>query len=158
MGAVSDYPSRELELMDQVAKEREALQLRLNHWSYQDIADVQGVTVVTVRKRIRKAIQAGIPKETREQARLLEVARYDRMQRFNELIIESGATTIAEKLAAEAAWTNISKARAALLGLNTPTELEVKYSGALDQEIEALMTTMGAQAQVIDAETVDADD
>lgn len=142
---MSEYPKRELEAIDQVAKEREALQLRLSHWSYQDIADVQGVTVPTVRKRIRKAIQAGIPKEEREQARLMECSRLDRMQRFNELVIESGATTLAEKFAAQQQWLAVSRHRAALLGLNAPQELEVKYSGALDQEIESLMAQLGGQ-------------
>jgi hypothetical protein len=155
---VPEYPSRELELMDQVAADREALDLRLRHFSYQDIADLQSVTVVTVRKRIRRAIQAGIPKETRDQARALEVTRIDRIQRFNELVIQSAATTLSEKLQAQAAWLAASKVRAALLGLNMPAELEVKYSGALDHEIEALMVEMGGQPAVIDGEVVDADD
>jgi hypothetical protein len=160
MGLVAEYPSRELELMDQVAKDREALDLRLRHFAYQDIADIQGVTVPTVRKRIRRAIQAGIPKETRDQARTLEVTRIDRLQRFNELVIQSSATTLAEKLQAQAAWLAASKARAALLGLNMPAELEVKYSGALDHEIEALMVQMGGNSlpEVVDGEVVDADD
>jgi hypothetical protein len=155
---VSEYPSRELEMLDQIAKDREALELRLRHMGYQDIADIQGVTVPTVRKRIRRAIQAGIPKETRDQARTLEVTRIDRLQRFNELVIQSAATTLAEKLAAQQAWLAASKVRAALLGLNMPSELEVKYSGALDHEIEALMVEMGGQPAVIDGEVVDADD
>jgi hypothetical protein len=155
---VSEYPSRELEMLDQIAKDREALELRLRHMGYQDIADIQGVTVPTVRKRIRRAIQAGIPKETRDQARTLEVTRIDRLQRFNELVIQSAATTLAEKLAAQQAWLAASKVRAALLGLNMPAELEVKYSGALDHEIEALMVEMGGQPAVIDGEVVDADD
>jgi len=155
---VSEYPSRELEMLDQIAKDREALELRLRHMGYQDIADIQGVTVPTVRKRIRRAIQAGIPKETRDQARTLEVTRIDRLQRFNELVIQSAATTLAEKLAAKQAWLAASKVRAALLGLNMPAELEVKYSGALDHEIEALMVEMGGQPAVIDGEVVDADD
>ena len=157
MGPMSEYPQRELELMDQVAKEREALQLRLQHWSYRDIADVQNVTVPTVRKRIRKAIQDGIPKEDREQARLMEVTRLDRMQRFNELVIESAGTTLAEKFTAQQAWLAVSRVRAALLGLNAPAELEVKYSGALDQEIEGLMAQLGALPMVVDPEAVDAD-
>lgn len=139
---MSEYPRRELELMDQVAKEREALQMRLKHWSYRDIAEVQGVTVPTVRKRIRKAIQDGIPKEEREQARLMEVTRLDRMQQFNELVIESGATTLAEKFQAQQAWLAVSKHRSALLGLNAPVELEVAYSGALDHEIESMLAQM----------------
>lgn len=155
---MSEYPSRELEMLDQIAKDREALELRLRHMGYQDIADIQGVTVPTVRKRIRRAIQAGIPKETRDQARTLEVTRIDRLQRFNELVIQSAATTLAEKLAAQQAWLAASKVRAALLGLNMPAELEVKYSGALDHEIEALMVEMGGQPAVIDGEVVDADD
>lgn len=155
---MSEYPSRELEMLDQVAKDREALEYRLRHLSYQDIADVQGVTVPTVRKRIRRAIQAGIPKETRDQARTLEVTRIDRLQRFNELVIQSAATTLAEKLAAQQAWLAASKVRAALLGLNMPAELEVKYSGALDHEIEALMVQMGGAPAVLDGEVVDADD
>jgi hypothetical protein len=160
MGSVAEYPSRELELIDQVAKDREALDLRLDHFGYQDIADIQGVTVPTVRKRIRRAIQAGIPKETRDQARTLEVTRIDRIQRFNELVIQSSATTLQEKLQAQAAWLNASKVRAALLGLNMPAELEVKYSGALDHEIESLMTQMGGVTtpQVIEGEVVDLDD
>jgi hypothetical protein len=155
---VSEYPSRELEMIDQVAKDREALELRLSHMAYQDIADIQGVTVPTVRKRIRRAIQAGIPKETRDQARSLEVTRIDRLQRFNELVIQSAATTLAEKFTAQQAWLAASKVRAALLGLNMPAELEVKYSGALDHEIEALMVQMGGTPQVVDGEVVDADD
>jgi DNA-binding Lrp family transcriptional regulator len=155
---VSEYPSRELEMLDQVAKDREALELRLSHMAYQDIADIQGVTVPTVRKRIRRAIQAGIPKETRDQARTLEVTRIDRLQRFNELVIQSAATTLAEKFTAQQAWLAASKVRAALLGLNMPAELEVKYSGALDHEIEALMVQMGGAPQVVDGEVVDADD
>lgn len=155
---MSEYPSRELEMMDQVAKDREALELRLSHMAYQDIADIQGVTVPTVRKRIRRAIQAGIPKETRDQARSLEVTRIDRLQRFNELVIQSAATTLAEKFTAQQAWLAASKVRAALLGLNMPAELEVKYSGALDHEIEALMVQMGGTPQVVDGEVVDADD
>jgi len=155
---VSEYPSRELEMIDQVAKDREALELRLSHMAYQDIADIQGVTVPTVRKRIRRAIQAGIPKETRDQARTLEVTRIDRLQRFNELVIQSAATTLAEKFTAQQAWLAASKVRAALLGLNMPAELEVKYSGALDHEIEALMVQMGGAPQVVDGEVVDADD
>jgi len=145
-------------MIDQVAKDREALELRLRHMAYQDIADVQGVTVPTVRKRIRRAIQAGIPKETRDQARTLEVTRIDRLQRFNELVIQSAATTLAEKFTAQQAWLAASKVRAALLGLNMPAELEVKYSGALDHEIEALMVQMGGAPQVVDGEVVDADD
>ncbi len=156
--SVSEYPSRELEMIDQVAKDREALELRLSHMAYQDIADIQGVTVPTVRKRIRRAIQAGIPKETRDQARTLEVTRIDRLQRFNELVIQSAATTLAEKFTAQQAWLAASKVRAALLGLNMPAELEVKYSGALDHEIEALMVQMGGAPQVVDGEVVDADD
>ena len=155
---MSEYPSRELEMIDQVAKDREALELRLSHMAYQDIADIQGVTVPTVRKRIRRAIQAGIPKETRDQARSLEVTRIDRLQRFNELVIQSAATTLAEKFTAQQAWLAASKVRAALLGLNMPAELEVKYSGALDHEIEALMVQMGGTPQVVDGEVVDADD
>jgi len=158
LGLVSEYPSRELEMLDQVAKDREALELRLSHMAYQDIADIQGVTVPTVRKRIRRAIQAGIPKETRDQARTLEVTRIDRLQRFNELVIQSAATTLAEKFTAQQAWLAASKVRAALLGLNMPAELEVKYSGALDHEIEALMVQMGGAPQVVDGEVVDADD
>jgi DNA-binding Lrp family transcriptional regulator len=156
--SVSEYPSRELEMIDQVAKDREALELRLSHMAYQDIADIQGVTVPTVRKRIRRAIQAGIPKETRDQARTLEVTRIDRLQRFNELVIQSAATTLAEKFTAQQAWLAASKVRAALLGLNMPAELEVKYSGALDHEIEALMVAMGGTPEVVDGEVVDADD
>jgi hypothetical protein len=155
MAYVAEYPRRELELIDQASAEREALELRLKHFSYYDIAEIQGVTVSTVRARIRRAIRDLIPKETRDAARIMEVTRIDRIQRFNELVIQSPATTIAEKLQAESAWLNASKVRAALLGLNAPAELEVKYSGALDQEIEALMADMGAPVQNVDPADVD---
>lgn len=148
-----EYPRREIELMSQVRAEKEALELRLAHWSYVDIAEIQGVSVPTVRARIRRAIQAGIPKETRDQARRLEATRIDQMQRFNQMVIESAATTIAEKMAAEALWFRGVEVRAKLLGLNVPVELEVKYSGALDTEIEALMATMHSQAEFIEAES-----
>jgi DNA-binding Lrp family transcriptional regulator len=147
-----ERPKRELELMDQVRAEREALELRLGHWSYRDIAEIQQVSVPTVRARIRRAIQAGIPKETRDQARRLETTRIDTMQRFNQMVIESPSTTIAEKMAAEAMWFRGLEARAKLLGLNVLVELEVKYSGALDHEIEQLMATMHAQAEFIESE------
>lgn len=152
---MSEYPARELELIDQVAKEKEALDLRLAHWSYVDIADIQQVSVPTVRARIRRAIQAGIPKETRDHARRMEVTRIDRMQRFNQMVMESPSTTITEKMAAEQLWYRGVEARAKLLGLYTPVELEVKYSGALDTEIEALMATFHAQAEVFEGEPVE---
>lgn len=136
--------------MSQVQAEKDALGLRLAHWSYADIADIQNVSVPTVRARIRRAIQAMIPKETRDQARRMETTRIDAMQRFNQMVIESSSTTLQEKMQAQAAWIRNSEARAKLLGLNVPVELEVKYSGALDTEIEALMATFHAQSAIID--------
>jgi DNA-binding Lrp family transcriptional regulator len=141
--------------MSQVEAEKQALGLRLAHWSYRDIADIQMVSIPTVRARIRRAIQAGIPKETRDQARRLECERIDAMQRFNQMVIESPSTTLPEKMTAQAMWIRNMEARAKLLGLNVPVELEVKYSGALDVEIEALMATFHAQAEFIEAEGAD---
>jgi hypothetical protein len=147
-----ENPRRELELMTQVQAEKDALGLRLAHWSYRDIADIQHVSIPTVRARIRRAIQASIPKETRDQARKLETTRLDAMQRFNQMVIESPSTTLAEKMTAQAMWIRNLEARAKLLGLNVPVELEIKYSGALDHEIEQLMAQMHAQAEFIEAE------
>jgi len=143
---VSEYPKAEIELMAQVDGEKEALELRLRHFSYADIADIQQVSIPTVRARIRRAIQHRLPEETRRQARQMECARIDGMQRFNQLVMMSDATSLSEKLAAQAMFYRGIEQRCKLLGLYMPVELDVKYSGVLDQEIETLMSALGAQA------------
>jgi hypothetical protein len=111
----------------------------LAHWSYPDIADIQGVSVPTVRDRIERAIQHRIPDETRNQMRKMEGDRLDRLQKMNQLIIDSSSTTVAEKQKAQDAFLAVQARRARLFGLDMPVKLDVKYSDSLDNEIEALM-------------------
>ena len=144
MGGVSTYPepsdpSGTIERIAQVDAEKEALELRLKHWSIADIAEIQHCSIPTVRSRIERAIQDRIPEETRVAIRKMEGDRLDRLERFQWLIIESGATTLAEKQDAVATMLRIKERRARMFGLDMPVKLDVKYSDTMDQEIEALM-------------------
>lgn len=135
-------PRAELERIDQVDAEKQALELRLAHWSYPDIAEIQGVSIPTVRARIERAIQYRIPEETRIAMRKLEGARLDQLQRMNELIIQSPSTTLADKQKAQDAWLRVSHRRSQLFGLDAPAKLDIKYSDTMDQEIEVLMAQL----------------
>src|SRR3954462_829872 len=135
-------PRAELERIGQVDAEKEALELRLKHWSYPDIADIQGVSIPTVRARIERAIQYRLPQETRRQMRQMEGTRLDRHQPLNQLIIDSASTTMSEKQKAVEVMLRVMDRRARLFGLDAPAKLDVQYSSTMDNEIELLMNQL----------------
>ena len=131
--------ARELERLENVENEKEALSLRLQGYSYADIGDIQRCHVTTARKRVERAIQGRIPKETRDEGRRIEVERIDLLIRLNLAIVRSTSTTLLEKFRAQELILQAQKRKAAFLGLDMPAQVDVYARGALDAEIESLM-------------------
>lgn len=134
----------ELERLDQVELEKEALDLRLEGYSYPAIAEIQSCHIRTARARVERAIQGRIPKETRDEARRIEVERIDFLIRFNQAVIRSSATTLLEKYRAQELLLRAQERKSRFLGLDMPAQVDVYSRGAMDAEIELLMSQLSA--------------
>lgn len=141
---------------EDIRLEREALDLRLQHYSYRAIADAQGCHVSTAHARVERALQALIPPETREAARKQETERLEAVQA--RVLAALGHVTSAEVLAAAGlddeavarlatAYARVSDRKAKLLGLDAPQQHKVEVTGSLEAEVQALAEELAAAAQ-----------
>lgn len=147
--------ARELERLDQVDLEKEALELRIQGYSYPDIAEIQRCHIKTARARVERAIQGRIPKETRDEGRRIECERIDFVIRFNLAVIRSSATTLSEKFQAQSMLHAAQARKSKFLGLDMPAQVDVFQHSALDAEIDSLMQQLRAPAPVPEVERHD---
>ena len=131
-----------LRLQD-LQNERDALHLRLEGLSYEQIGDAQGCTAGTASNRVQRAIRDQVPAELREDARRIQHERITAMVRWNLTVIWSQGTSDDAKFKAQAMLHRWLEREAKLLGLDMPVQIEIGPRGDdLDQEIEALMAQL----------------
>ena len=103
--------------LDALNKRKQALDLRLFGFTYQQIGDKLGFTKQAAYKIVTSAL-AAIPRESADKLRMIELDRLDRMQAVLAKRVNDG------DLGAIDRWLKIAERRAKILGLDAPTKVE----------------------------------
>lgn len=128
LAAVAKFSQRNVQAR---VNERQALELRLQGFSYADIASALGVTVETARETIKRVLSrmAETTAEDALEVRSLELERLDQM-----LVKLQDQITKGSEKAIETAL-RIQERRARLLGLDSPKKLELDNKVTLRQYV-----------------------
>jgi hypothetical protein len=139
---INHDPHAEVALLEDLAREREALQMRIAGFSYLDIAEAQGGTSRDASRRVTEAIKREVPTELREEARALSLERLGLIIRRNIMKLSSSATTEDEKERAEDVITRVTMNIVEITGAKAPIQVDVRHHDALDAELDALVADL----------------
>ena len=131
---------------EQALKDTEALRMRSLGWTYQQIADKQGVSKQTASERCKRAL-AAIPAEAVDEHRRIEGERLDLlMQVAMDKVMEGGKGVMfaIDRVLA------IQDRRAKLLGLDAPTKSTVVTLDYIEAEIMRLEAELGEHGSEAD--------
>ena len=148
---------------DTAERDAEALRLRADNKTYQQIADALGYTNRSAaRKAVERALVATV-REPAEEVRELQLVQLDRLAREalavlerEHVLVSHGRTIYADDgsamlddgpiLSAIDRLLKIQERKAKLLGLDSPTRVEVMSLDAIDGEIRRLTQELGRGA------------
>ena len=136
---INHDPSTELQTLAQAREERVALQLRLGGASYVEIAEHFGITVRDANRRVRKAIEAEVPTELRNEVRALALARLDVLIKRQMLTLSSSICTPAQQERAEEMVLKIQDRIMDITGAREPIRIDTNPTDNLDEKIMLLV-------------------
>lgn len=141
--------------VDQLIRQREAVHLRAEGKSYDQIAELLGVSNKSVAYKAVTAALSTLAAETREDAdrlRALELARLDEVLQIAWEIAHDDKARRGERLAAVDRVMKVSERRSKLLGLDAPEKTELSIAPQDQAKVQVILERVKELEQLPDAE------
>lgn len=137
---------------ERAMQNKKILELKLAGWRQSDIATELGLSPVVVSLRLRKSIEQVIVPAA-EDLRKEEIARLDKYLKALEADIEEMRLP-KDRAAAVNTAVRVAERRAKLLGLDMPTQIEVKHEmqGSIEAEIERLSAELAMPVSITESD------